>query len=101
MKHLHGLALAAINTGCAVVVTNMVRNAPITIVDQAGYNVAQAVVPSQQREYLSSSVSIYSHVKLKLEIVNASKSLFRAVMLQPPGSEPAPYAVTPRGIEDV
>ncbi len=101
MKHLHGLGLAAINTGCAVVVTNMVRNAPITIVDQAGYNVAQAVVPSQQREYLSSSVSIYSHVKLKLEIVNASKSLFRAVRLQPPGSEPAPYAVTPRVIEDV
>lgn len=100
MKHLHELALAAINADCAVVVTNMVRNAPITVVDQAGRNVAQAVVPSQQREYLSSSVSIYSHVKLKLEIINASKSSFQAVMVQPPGAEPAPYAVTPRGIED-
>lgn len=100
MKHLHGLALAAINTGCAVVVTNMVRNAPITVVDQAGHNVAQAVIPSQQREYLASSVSIYSHVKMKLEIVNASKSQFRASLVQPPGSEPVSYAVTLRGIED-
>ena len=66
----------------------------------AGHNVAQAVIPSQQREYLASSVSIYSHVKMKLEIVNASKSQFRASLVQPPGSEPVSYAVTLRGIED-
>lgn len=101
MKHLHELALAAINTGCAVVVTNMVRNAPITIVDQAGCNVAQAVIPAEQREYLGSSVSIYSHIKLKLEIVNAAKSLFQAVLVQPAGRAPVPYTVTPRGISDI
>lgn len=101
MKHLHELALAAINAGCAVVVTNMVRSAPITVVDQAGRNVAQAVVPSQQREYLGSSVSIYSHVKLKLEIVDPAKSLFRALLVQPAGKEPVPFAITPRGISDV
>jgi len=101
MKHLHKLALAAINYSCAVVVTNMVRNAPVTIVDQAGRNVAQAIVPSQQREYLGSSVSIYSHVKLKLEIVDASKSSFRALLVQPAGKEPVPFAITPRGISDI
>lgn len=101
MKHLHELALAAINTGCAVVVTNMVRNAPITIVDQAGRNVAQAVIPSEQCEYLGSSVSIYSHIKLKLEIVNAAKSSFQAVLVQPAGRAPVPYTVTPRGISDI
>jgi len=101
MKHLHELALVAINAGCAVVVTNMVRNAPITVVDQAGRNVAQAVVPSQQREYLGSSVSIYSHVKIKLEIVDAAKSSFRALLVQPAGKEPAPFAITPRGISDI
>ena len=101
MKHLHELALAAINAGCAVVVTNMVRNAPVTVADQAGRNVAQAVVPSQQREYLGSSVSIYSHVKLKLEIVDTAKSLFRALLVQPAGSEPAPFAITPWGISDI
>jgi RecA/RadA recombinase len=101
MKHLHELALVAINVGCAVVVTNMVRNAPITVVDQAGRNVAQAVVPSQQREYLGSSVSIYSHVKMKLEIVDAAKSSFRALLVQPAGKEPAPFAITPQGISDI
>lgn len=101
MKHLHELALAAISTGCAVVVTNMVRNVPITVVDQAGRNVAQAVIPSQQREYLGSSVSIYSHVKLKLEIEDAPKSRFRAILVQPVGKEPIQYAVTSRGISDI
>lgn len=101
MKHMHELALAAINAGCAVVVTNMVRNAPITVVDQAGHNVAQAVVPSQQREYLGSSVSIYSHIKVKLEIVDAAKSSFRALLVQSAGKEPVPFSITPRGISDI
>lgn len=101
MKHLHELALAAINTGCAVVITNMVRNVPITVVDQAGRNIAQAVVPSQQREYLGSSVSIYSHVKLKLEIEDAPKSRFQAILVQPVGREPVQYAVTSHGISDI
>ncbi|AFU58744.1 putative DNA repair and recombination protein RadA [Candidatus Nitrososphaera gargensis Ga9.2] len=101
MKHMHELALAAINAGCAVVVTNMVRNAPITVVDQAGRNIAQAVVPSQQREYLGSSVSIYSHIKVKLEIVDAAKSSFRALLVQSAGKEPVPFSITPRGISDI
>jgi RecA/RadA recombinase len=100
MKHLHELALAAINSGCAVVVTNMVRSAPATVVNQAGRNVSQAMIPSQQREYLGSSVSIYSHMKLKLEIVDPSRSLFRALLVQPPGKDPVPFAITPSGISD-
>jgi RecA/RadA recombinase len=99
MRHLHELALAAINSGCAVVITNMVRNTPITLVDQAGRNAAQAGVPSQQREYLGSSVSIYSHMKLKLEIVDAAKSLFQATLVQPAGKS-VRYTITPRGISD-
>ena len=101
MKHMHELALAAINAGCSVVVTNMVRNAPITVVDQAGRNVAQAEVPSQQREYLGSSISIYSHMKLKLEIVDAAKSSFQALLVQPAGKKAVPFAITHRGISDI
>jgi RecA/RadA recombinase len=101
MKLMHELALAAINASCAVVVTNMVRSAPITVVDQAGRNVAQAVVPSQQREYLGSSVSIYSHIKLKLEIVDAAKSSFQALLVQPACKEPVQFAITLRGISDL
>lgn len=101
MRHLHELALSAIKSDCSIVITNMVRNAPITLVDQAGRNVTQAVVPSEQREYLGSSVSIYSHMKLKLEIVDPSKSLFQAILLQPLGKDPVRFAITPRGISDV
>ena len=101
MKYMHELAVLAINVGSAIVVTNMVRNAPpITLVDQAGRNVAQAVVPWQQREYLGSSVSIYSHMKMKFEIVDNAKSSLQAVLIQPPGKEPLPCVITPLGISD-
>lgn len=101
MKYLHELAFLAINLRCAIVVTNMVRNAPpITLIDQAGRNVAQAVVPWQQREYLGSTVSIYSHMKIKLEIVDSAKSLFQAVLMQPAGKGPVPFAITTLGISD-
>ena len=101
MKYMHQLAALAINLQSAVVVTNMVRNAPpITLVDQRGRNVAQAVMPWQQREFLGSSVSIYSHIKMKLEIVDSAKSSFQAVLMQPSGKEPVPFAITPSGISD-
>jgi RecA/RadA recombinase len=101
MKYMHELAFLAINFRCAIVVTNMVRTAPpITLIDQAGRNVAQAVVPWQQREYLGSTVSIYSHMKIKLEIVDSAKSLFQAVLVQPAGKGPVPFAITTLGISD-
>jgi RecA/RadA recombinase len=100
MNYLHKLALVAINSRCAMVVTNMVRTAPITLLDQAGRNVAQAVVPSQQREYLGTSVSIYSHMKIKLEIIDGAKSSFQAVLVQPAGKGSAPFTITIQGISD-
>jgi RecA/RadA recombinase len=101
MKYLHELALLAISSGCAIVVTNMVRTAPpITLIDQAGRNIAQAVVPWQQREYLGSSVSIYSHIRMKLEIVDSAKSSFQAVLVQPASKEPVPFAISVLGISD-
>jgi RecA/RadA recombinase len=101
MKYLRELALLAISSGCAIVVTNMVRSAPpITLIDQAGRNVAQAVIPWQQREYLGSSVSIYSHMRMKLEIVDVVNSSFQAVLMQPAGRGPAPFAITTLGISD-
>jgi RecA/RadA recombinase len=101
MKYLHELALLAIGSGSAIVVTNMVRTAPpITLIDQAGRNVAQAVSPWQQREYLGSSVSIYSHMRMKLEIVDVANPSFQAVLIQPAGRGSAPYAITALGISD-
>ncbi len=101
MKYMHQLAILAINLRSAIVVTNMIRSSPpITVVDQAGRNVGQAVVPWQQREFLGSSISIYSHIKVKLEIVDSSTSSFQAVLIQPPRKEPIPFVITPFGISD-
>ena len=101
MKHLHELALLATCSGCAIVVTNMVRTAPpITLIDQAGRNIAQAVVPWQQREYLGSSMSIYSHMRLKVEIIDSAKSSFQAVLVQPARKAPAHFAVSVLGVSD-
>jgi RecA/RadA recombinase len=100
MSYLHKLARLAVTTNCAVVVTNMVRNAPITVVDQAGRNVANAIVPSQQREYLGSSVSIYSHMRIKLEISDSTRSWFRAILMQPAVKGSAPFTISSDGITD-
>lgn len=100
MNYLHNLAILAIRSGCAVVVTNLVRTAPVTIIDQAGRNVAEAIVPSHQREYLGSSVSIYSHMRIKLEIVDNTSSSFQAILIQPPGKESACFSIKVEGVSD-
>lgn len=86
MSHLHDLSLFAITSGCAVVVTNMIRNVPTE-----GKPV--------QREYLGSSVSIYSHAKLRLEIENAARGQFKAILVQPPGKT-VPFSITAPGVSD-
>ncbi|MFL6476537.1 MAG: hypothetical protein ACJ70Y_06130 [Nitrososphaera sp.] len=100
MKYLHGLALLAITSMTAIVVTNMVRTAPpIASTDQASRKI-EGVIPWHQREFLSSSVSIFSHMKMKFEIVDSAKSLFQASLMQPRGKRRVPFYITPAGISD-
>jgi RecA/RadA recombinase len=106
MKHLHVLSLAAINFDCAIVITNMVRNIPLrtAIIHQAGHNLTTDIKttnkPFQQSEFMGTSVSIYTHIKLKLEIVNLERSIFRANLMQPARSDQVLYSITSRGISD-
>lgn len=100
MKHLHELAVGALISGCAVVVTNMIRNVPSTISSVAGGDVAQANT-SQQVEFLGSSVSIYTHFKLKLEIVDPNSSTYRARLMQPPGRLPVEFRISSSGVSDL
>lgn len=87
MSHMHELAAFAINSGCAVVVTNMVRSVP----SESG--------AAMQREYLGGSVSIYSHVRLRLGIEDPAKANFFAALVQPPRGR-AEFSITPRGLAD-
>ncbi len=86
MSYLHELALFAINSDCAVVVTNMVRSIP-------------SEQETRQREYLGNTVSISSHVKLRLEILDPAISSFRAWLVKPPGPA-AEFTITSRGVQD-
>jgi RecA/RadA recombinase len=101
MKYLHGLAILAITSMTAIVVTNMIRTSPPTSsIDHADRNIAGGVLPWQQREFLSSSVSIYSHMKVKFEKADSAKSSFRAALIQPRGKGPVSFNITPRGVSD-
>jgi RecA/RadA recombinase len=100
MNYLHRLALLAIDLDCAVVVTNMIRYVPVLAMDQAGRKASQAAIPWQQREYLGRSISIYSHMRLKLEIMDAASSLFKAALIQPAGKDPVQFTISAQGISD-
>ncbi|HKG89914.1 MAG TPA: hypothetical protein VKA95_16470 [Nitrososphaeraceae archaeon] len=111
MNHLHELSFAAINLDCAVVITNMVRNVPVvrTISDQGDNNVNKVIKATtttttrnsyQQREFMGTSVSIYSHIKLRLEIVNSEKSIVRASLMQPSPRGQVSFRIISRGFSD-
>jgi hypothetical protein len=87
MSYLHELAMLAIDTDCAVLVTNMIRSAPL---DEGRTRMIQ-------REYLGSSVSIYSHFRLKFLPEIPSRGWFRAELLQP-RSGTAQFAITSQGV---
>jgi DNA repair protein RAD51 len=87
MNHMHELALLAINAPCAIVATNMVRMVP------------QEEGRGTEREYLSSTVSIHAHMRLKFSIENAAKSSYIATLVQPPGDSTR-FSISRGGIQD-
>ena len=105
MNYIHKLSLAAINFDCAVVITNVIRHAPIrtTLIDQGGHNRRAAIKATnsfQQHEFMGASISIYVHIKLKLEIINVEKSLFGASLMQPIQKDRVLYNITSKGVSD-
>ena len=108
MNHLHELSFAAINFDCAVVITNMVRNVPVvrTITDHGHNNINKVINTTttsnsyQQREFMGTSVSIYSHIRLRLQIVNSEKSIVEASLMQPTRRSPVSFRIISRGFSD-
>jgi RecA/RadA recombinase len=87
MKYMHRLCLAAINFDCAVVITNMSRY-------------AQTNDHFIEREFMGSSVSLYSHMRLKLEIVDLERSMYKATLLQPALRRAVFFSIKSKGISD-
>ena len=105
MNYIHKLSLIAINFDCAVVITNVIRDAPIrtTLIDQGGHNRRAAIKTTnsfQQREFMGASISIHVHIKLKLEIIDLEKSLFGASLMQPIQKDRVLFNVTSKGISN-
>ena len=107
MNHLHELSFAAINFDCAVVITNMVRNVPVVrrITVHGDNNINKVINTTtsnsyQQREFMGTSVSIYSHIKLRLQIVNSEKSIVEASLMQPTRRSPVSFRIISRGFSD-
>ena len=105
MNYIHKLSLVAINFDCAVVITNVIRDAPIrtTLIDQGGHNRRAAIKTTnsfQQREFMGASISIHVHIKLKLEIIDLEKSLFGASLMQPIQKNRVLFNVTSKGISN-
>lgn len=104
MNHLHNLSLVALNLGCPVVITNMIRSrmSDPDVSSAAGQSqMAQYVPGDSSRELMGTSVSIYTHMKLKLSIVEPNKHLFKAVLKQPRRDKYVYYTITKGGISDV
>jgi hypothetical protein len=49
---------------------------------------------------MGASISIYVHIKLKLEIIDLEKSLFGASLMQPIQKDRVLFNVTSKGISD-
>ncbi len=108
-SHLHELALLAIKSDRAIVVTNMIRN----IIYEDGNTFSGFMLKEDKKnqtiysnnlkkqEFMKTSVSIYSHLKLKLEVLNQQKILFNAILIQPRNPRHVLYTITDNGINDV
>jgi RecA/RadA recombinase len=100
MKHLHELSFAAINFDCAIVITNMIRSVPLIRTLTTQHDSNTTTNSYQQREFMGTSVSIYSHMKLRLEIVNSEKSIIRANLMHPIRRSHADFRIISRGFSD-
>lgn len=111
--HLHELALLAVASDRAIVVTNMIRNIvqkeDITTMTSGKYKKPYQSTTTatdysniiKKQEFMKTSVSIYSHIKLKLEIINQDQILFNASLVQPRNPRHVLFTITVDGINDV
>lgn len=87
MKHMHTLCLTAISLECAVVVTNMSRY-------------SQRNRSFIEREYMATSISLYAHIRAKLETSDSDKRHYRAILLHPRTSKSSYFGIEKEGVTD-
>ena len=78
----------------------MIRSVPLIRTLTTQHDSNTATNSYQQREFMGTSVSIYSHMKLRLEIVNSEKSIIRANLMHPIRRNHADFRIVSRGFSD-
>lgn len=95
-KHLHELALSAINNDVAVVITNTISSNKES---KDTEDIFEKKVISFN-ELLNKTISNLTHVVLELKTVKADESRFSAKSLKPISSEKTFFMVKPDGLYD-
>ena len=95
-KHLHDLALSAINNDVAVVITNTISSKKE---NQDTEDIFEKKVISFN-ELLNKTITNLTHVVLELKTVKADESRFSAKSLKPISSEKTFFMVKPDGLYD-
>lgn len=95
-KHLHDLALSAINNDVAVVITNTISSNKES---KDTEDIFEKKVISFN-ELLNKTISNLTHVVLELKTVKAHESRFSAKSLKPISSEKTFFMVKPDGLYD-
>lgn len=95
-KHLHDLALSAINNDVAVVITNTISSNKES---KDTEDIFEKKVISFN-ELLNKTISNLTHVVLELKTVKADESRFSAKSLKPISSEKTFFMVKPDGLYD-
>jgi RecA/RadA recombinase len=88
MRHMHALCLTAISLDCAVILTNMLRY-------------SQRNRSFMTREFMATSISLYTHVRAKLEILDSNKLQYKATLLHPSVSKSSYFGIEKEGITDL
>jgi len=95
-KHLHDLALSAINNDVAVVITNTISSKKE---NKDTEDIFEKKVISFN-ELLNKTISNLTHVVLELKTVKVDESRFSAKSLKPISSEKTFFMVRPDGLYD-
>jgi RecA/RadA recombinase len=95
-KHLHDLALSAINNDVAVVITNTISSKKE---NKGTEDIFEKKVISFN-ELLNKTITNLTHVVLELKTVKADESRFSAKSLKPISSEKTFFMVKPDGLYD-
>jgi hypothetical protein len=88
MRHMHALCLTAISLDCAVILTNMLRY-------------SQRNRSFMAQEFMATSISLYAHVRSKLETLDSNKSRYKATLLHPSVSKSSYFGIEKEGITDL